>query len=302
MRVPGIPYVQGVNSYSDQDGQKYGMAIHNTSNDASDSGEASYATWRPDGTSSHLYADSDSVTQSLDTARKAGHAGSTQGNENAIATEITGGNGMSRAWWLANVAWNLLGQVHAAIIRHHWPDGSFQVRRASVAEMRTNPKVKAYYGHDDMRLAWGGTTHNDPGPNFPWDRLFAAVNAALGNSGGPAAIKEDDMIHWFASAGDAYPGKLWFGSLQSRRLVDANYRLAVINTTALGEGLGSVKVGTDGKPFVRGNPDGMGPEILTVDQVRAAVREVVEEEDGIELDAEDVAARVDAKLAARLAS
>jgi N-acetyl-anhydromuramyl-L-alanine amidase AmpD len=187
MIVPGIPYVQGRNSYSDADGVKYGIAIHNTSNDASDTGEASYATWRPDGTSSHFYADADSVTQSLDTVRKAGHAGSTQGNENAIAVEITGGNGMSLDWWLANVAWSKLGQVLAAVIRHHWPDGSFQVRRASVAEMRANPKVKAFYGHDDMRLAWGGTTHTDPGGSFPWDRLFAAVNAALGINGG------DDM-------------------------------------------------------------------------------------------------------------
>ncbi len=182
MIVPGIRFVQGKNNYSDVDGAKFGIGIHNTSNDASDEGEASYATWRPDGTSSHLYVDDDSVTQSLDTARKAGHAGSSQGNENAIAVEITGGNGMSRSWWLANVAWDKLGAVLATIIRHHWPDGSFQVRRASVAEMKANPKVKAFYGHDDMRLAWGGTTHTDPGPNFPWDHLLAMVRAELGGT------------------------------------------------------------------------------------------------------------------------
>mgnify|MGYP001618059296 FL=1 len=119
------------------------------------------------------------MTQSLDTGDKAGHAGSAAGNENAISVEITGANGETRDWWLANVAWDKLGRVLAPVIRHHWPDWSFQVRRASVAEMKANPKVKAFYGHDDMRLAWGGTTHTDPGPNFPWDRLFAAVNAAL---------------------------------------------------------------------------------------------------------------------------
>lgn len=191
MIVPGIPFVQGANDYDDRDGVKFGIAIHNTSNDATDSGEASYATWRPDGTSSHLYADADSVTQSLDTDDKAGHAGSSTGNENAIAVEITGTNGKTRDWWLANVAWDKLGQVLAAIIRHHWPDGSFQVRRASVAEMKASPKVKAFYAHDDMRLAWGGTTHTDPGPDFPWDRLFTAVTTALG---GTAATEEDDMI------------------------------------------------------------------------------------------------------------
>lgn len=185
MRVPGIPYVQGRNDYTDGDARKYGIAIHNTSNDASDEGEASYATWRPDGVSSHFYVDHNSVTQSIDTYDRAGHAGSTHGNDHGISVEITGGNGKSRAWWLANVAWDELGRVLAIVIRHHWPDGRFEVRRASVAEMRRNPKVRAFYGHNDMRLAWGGTTHTDPGPNFPWDRLFEAVSEHL--------TEEDDM-------------------------------------------------------------------------------------------------------------
>ena len=179
MRVSTIPFVPGRNAYVDRDGKKFGIAIHNTSNDASDAGEASYARRRTDGTSSHLYVDNDSVTQSLDTTKRAGHAGSTHGNENAIAVEITGGNGKSRAWWLANVDWVELGQVLATVIRAHWPDGSFKVRRATVAQMKANPKVRAFYGHDDMRRAWGGTTHTDPGPNFPWDRLFQVVNDAL---------------------------------------------------------------------------------------------------------------------------
>jgi len=179
VKIPFIPYVQGRNDYTDGDGFKYGIAVHNTSNDASDTGEASYATRRTDGISSHLYGDADSVTQSLDTDDRAGHAGSAEGNGNAIAWEFTGANGKSREWWLANINWPLVGRVNAAIIRHHWPDGSFQVRRATVAEMKANPKVKAFYGHDDMRRAWGGTTHTDPGPNFPWDKLFDVTNAAL---------------------------------------------------------------------------------------------------------------------------
>jgi hypothetical protein len=187
VKVSGIPYVQGRNSYSDKDGIKYGIAIHNTSNNASDEAESSYATRRTDGVSSHFYCDKDSVTQSLDTAAKAGHAGSTNGNENAIAVEITGANGWSRAQWLTSVAWDQLGRVLADVCRHY----GIAVRRATVAEMQSNPKVKAFYGHDDMRRAWGGTTHTDPGPNFPWDRLFQAVNAALG--GGIAAIGDDDM-------------------------------------------------------------------------------------------------------------
>jgi hypothetical protein len=195
MRVAGIPYVQGRNDYSDGDRSKFGIAIHNTSNDASDAGEASYATWRPDGTSAHFYADHDSVTQSIDTRDRAGHAGSTHGNDHGIAVEITGANGWSRERWLRSVAWDKLGAVLAKVIRHHWPDGSFKVRRATVAEMRRNPKVKAFYGHDDMRRAWGGTDHTDPGPAFPWDRLLGAVNAALRAGTKPLTPtpSEDDM-------------------------------------------------------------------------------------------------------------
>jgi N-acetyl-anhydromuramyl-L-alanine amidase AmpD len=206
MRVPGIPYVQGRNDYSDGDARKFGIAIHNTSNNASDSDEASYARRRPDGVSSHLYVDGDSVTQSIDTHDRAGHAGSTHGNDHGIAVEITGANGWSRDKWLTSVAWDKIGAVLAKVIRHHWPDGSFKVRRASVAEMRRNPKVKAFYGHDDMRRAWGQTDHTDPGPNFPWDRLFAAVNEALGATPTPQPSGGDEMS-WFGKAADVIP--LW---------------------------------------------------------------------------------------------
>lgn len=179
MRVPGIPYVQGRNAYKDSDGLKFGIAIHNTSNDASDEGEASYATRRTDGVSAHLYCDKDSVTQSIDTEDRVGHAGSSIGNNNSLAVEITGSNAKSRDWWLKNVAWDKLGKVLAYIIKHDPDYRGFQVRRASVSEMKANPRVKAFYGHDDMRRAWGGTTHTDPGPNFPWDRLISVVKEYL---------------------------------------------------------------------------------------------------------------------------
>lgn len=189
MKASGVTFVQGRNRYGTS--TKYGIAIHNTSNDASDAGEASYASRRTDGVSSHFYADHDSVTQSLDTRDVAGHAGSTNGNTYAIAVEITGANGWTRDRWLRSVAWDQLGAVLAQVIRHHWPDGSFQVRRATVEQMRTNPRVKALYGHNDMRQAWGGTTHTDPGPSFPWDRLTTAIKDALG--GAPSPSEEDTM-------------------------------------------------------------------------------------------------------------
>lgn len=187
MRVSGVRFVRGRNAYGNT--VKHGIAIHNTSNDASAADEASYATRRPDGTSAHFYCDATTVVQSLDTGVRAGHAGSDEGNTYAIAVEITGVNGWTRQKWLNSVAWDELGQTLAKVIRKHWPDGSFKVRRATVAQMKANPKVRAFYSHDDMRRAWGGTDHDDPGPGFPWDRLFAAVNQALN----PSTPPEDDM-------------------------------------------------------------------------------------------------------------
>lgn len=194
MKVPGVRYVQGRNSYVDRDGMKYAIAIHNTSNTASDENEASYATRRTDGVSSHFYCDRDSITQSLDTNARAGHAGSSQGNENALSVEITGANGWSRQQWLDNVAWGELGRTLAYVCQAY----GIAVRRASVAEMKSNPKVKAFYSHNDMRQAWGGTDHTDPGSNFPWDRLFQAVNQALGNptdNGGAAVGGYDETMN-----------------------------------------------------------------------------------------------------------
>ncbi|MEU4214048.1 peptidoglycan-binding domain-containing protein [Actinoplanes sp. NPDC026623] len=185
-RIPGVPFIEGRNDYHDTDGRKYAICIHNTSNNASDTAEANYARRRTDGVSSHLYADADSVTQSLELTDKAGHVGSRQGNENAYAVEIVGANGKPRSWWLANVAWDRLGLALAWIIRNDPDLAGFQVRRASVAEMRRNPKVKAFYAHDDARRAWGHTTHTDPGPHFPWDRLFKAVNDGLTKLGRPS--------------------------------------------------------------------------------------------------------------------
>lgn len=180
MKVPGIRYVQGRNYTRNDSGEpvvtaKHGIALHNTANNASAENEADYATRRTDDVSSHFYVDHDSIIQSLDTDWRAWHAGSVKGNDNAVSIEITGKNHRDRQWWLENVAWDKLAAPLALLCQAY----DIQVRRATVAEMKSNPQVQAFYSHDDMRLAWGGTTHTDPGPNFPWEHLFDRVRAAM---------------------------------------------------------------------------------------------------------------------------
>jgi hypothetical protein len=191
MRIPGVKYVQGRNSYDDRDDTKYGIAIHNTSNTASAANEASYATRRTDGVSAHIYVDGTELIQSIDLLARTGHAGSSNGNENAVSVEITGLNSWTRQQWLDRVNWSALGSALAWVCKQF----GIQVRHASVAEMKSNPRVRAFYSHDDMRRAWGGTDHTDPGGNFPWDRLFQAVSSA-GGGGTPASAGGDPVSNF----------------------------------------------------------------------------------------------------------
>lgn len=163
------------NNHGSQSNKRY-IAIHNTANDATAEEEASYAKRRTDSVSSHYYVDSNSIVQSLDTDLRAWHAGSSEGNSRAIAYEITGVNGWTRAQWLDRVAWDLLaGQIRKDCAAH-----GITARDLSVAQIRAGD-LTGVITHNEMRLAWGGTTHTDPGPNFPMDHLIALIN------------EEDDM-------------------------------------------------------------------------------------------------------------
>lgn len=184
MRVPGIPFIQGKNRYGTS--KKYAIAIHCTANTASARNEASYATRRTDGVSAHFFADDREVIQSLDTADIAGHAGSWQGNTYSIAVEITGHVHWSRDRWLKSVAWDKLARVLAIVSRHH----NIPPVWVTVEQMKANPKVRGAYDHNQMRLAWGGTDHTDPGPNFPWDHLLNVWKRELQGEGGMATAQD----------------------------------------------------------------------------------------------------------------
>ncbi|MEU8086340.1 N-acetylmuramoyl-L-alanine amidase [Micromonospora sp. NPDC049101] len=144
------------------------IAIHNTSNDATPKGEAQYAKNRTDSVSSHFYADPKTVIQSLDTSRDAWHAGSKTGNTRAIAWELVGGNSWSEAYWRSVI--DRIAPVMAEVCRVH----KITPRFLTTAQAKDG-KTSGFVTHDDMRKAWGGTTHTDPGPNFPRAYLVAAV-------------------------------------------------------------------------------------------------------------------------------
>src|SRR5690606_34749342 len=147
-----------------------------TDNTASAEAENSYAKRRPDSVSSHYYVDHDSIVQSLDTDLRAFHAGSKIGNDRAIAYEITGLATLSEQKWLESVAWPLLVRQMRRDMAAH----GIAPRRLTVEQMKAG-RLSGVVTHNDMRLAWGGTDHTDPGPNFPMDHLLTLLN------------EEDDM-------------------------------------------------------------------------------------------------------------
>jgi hypothetical protein len=172
--------------YTERLTQKRYIAIHNTSNTnlASAEAEASYAKRRLDSVSAHYYVDPDSIVQSLNTNWRAWHAGSTQGNDDGIAYEYVGLNSKSRAWWLANIAWDLAAR-QTAIDCRTW---NIEPRALTLSEIRAGVKT-GFITHNQMRQAWGGTTHDDPGDNFPMDHLITLTKKYLDNSEGI----DDDM-------------------------------------------------------------------------------------------------------------
>lgn len=160
-------------------GSKYGITFHNTSNSrlASATDEATYAKRRTDA-SAHYYVDKTRIVQSLNTDLGAGHAGSSWPNRHCIAYEITGWNSFSRDRWLSDVAWGLLVRQ----VRRDCERWNIPMRWLTVDQLRRGER--GFSTHDDCRRAFGGTSHTDPGPNFPKDHLIALLKGET---------EEDDM-------------------------------------------------------------------------------------------------------------
>lgn len=160
---------------------KWYVTIHNTSNDGTAREEAAYARTRTDGVGAHYFIDNIEVLQSTDTDWCVGHVGSTEGNTRGISYEITGVNGWTRQQWLSNVAWDKL----AAVIARDCTKYGIPVRLLTLDQMRAfNSSTKGFVTHNMCRLAWGGTTHDDPGSGFPMDHLLALVGQMIGDDMG----------------------------------------------------------------------------------------------------------------------
>lgn len=212
MLVPGVPYIGPPAGYTHVEYPKFYIAWHNTSNTAPAKIEAQYATHRTDSVSSHFYADAGAIYQSLDTKWSAWHAGSAQGNQHAVALEMVGTNNDNTAHWRAII--DRVAPAMAEVCKFH----GIPVRFLGVSQAKAG--MHGFVTHDVMRQAWGGTTHNDPGPNFPQDYAVQAINAFL-NPVQPSTMEDDDMHVMLA------PGQTEFFSFNGGTLAFATDFTAV---------------------------------------------------------------------------
>ena len=116
--------------------------------------------------SSHYCVDDDSVIQCVRLADSAWTVGNRPGNNRGINWELSGFARQTRAEWLDPFGLAMFAQM-APIVRADAAEYGIPLERRSVAELRAlRPGVTS---HNDLRLAFGVTTHTDPGPAFPWD-------------------------------------------------------------------------------------------------------------------------------------
>lgn len=177
------------------------VVIHSTEgSEGINSAEAgvAYDKVRLDGTSTHLFVDSNNALMEVrysDTA----HAARTHGNACGIQVELCGVAGQTAAQWHDAASLPMLriaAKEVAAICREF----GLPVRRLSPAEVRAayynapGQRPKGICGHVDVTKAYPEDqgSHTDPGPNFPWSEFLAMVAAEMGGSS-----EGDDMPRYF---------------------------------------------------------------------------------------------------------
>lgn len=155
---------------------------------------AAYDQSRTDGTSTHYFADSNSVVQCVLTKDRA-NAARTKGNRLGIQYELCG-TVQTRAQWLDDASLPTL-QNAARQAARDCKKYELPVRRLSVAETRAAwydypAGPKGIVGHVDCTNAYpeDGGDHTDPGSEFPWDVFLDMVRAEME---GDMALTDDDL-------------------------------------------------------------------------------------------------------------
>lgn len=168
--------------------------------------------------SAHYCCDNDSVIQCVLLADTAWTTGSTEGNGQGINYELAGFARQTRAQWLDAFGLAMF-ETMAPIVRSDAAKYGIPLERRTVAELRAfKPGVTS---HNDIKDAFGGSDHTDPGPAFPWDVFLSIMRGERGKK---------LMYMFVAPTGrvlNGVPEKGWYVTdSQTRRLLTPKARAA----------------------------------------------------------------------------
>ena len=186
---PGLPFVQAKGyTRGRPDGPALWQVLHDM--EASEfSGRAestaAYFANPSDGrqVSAHFCVDDNSVVQCVDEDDSAWTVGNRPGNNRGVNWELSGFARQSRAEWLDAFGIAMFAQL-APIMAASMRRWGIPNRWCTIDDLLA--RRPGLTTHNDLRIAFGVTTHTDPGPDFPRDHLLKVVAAALNNP-------EDDM-------------------------------------------------------------------------------------------------------------
>lgn len=152
---------------------------------------AAYDARRTDGTSTHYFMDSNSTIQCVRTTDRS-HTARASGNKIGIHYELCGRAAFTAAQW-ANAYGNAMLLRAAKQAARDAKKYGIPVVKLTPAQVKAGQK--GFCGHHDITLAFGESTHTDPGPNFPWTTFLAMVRTNM-----EAGVSQADVIAALKSA------------------------------------------------------------------------------------------------------
>ena len=179
---PGLPFVQAQGyTRGRADGPPLWVVIHDMeAGEDSQRAEstAAYFADPSDGrsVSSHYCGDNDSVIQCVDLDDVAWTVGNRPGNYRGLNWEFSGFANQTRDQWLDPFGKAMLAQA-APLMRSDMARFHIPLHRCTVSELLAFKS--GFTTHNDLRLAFGVTSHTDPGPNFPFDYLFMLLSGEV---------------------------------------------------------------------------------------------------------------------------
>lgn len=154
----------------------------------------------------HYQTDPRTVVQSAELGRTCPHVGN--GNRVrgrwTLGIEQAGYAAFSRQQWINSGALNTSKPLVEALIAA----GHGAARWLSPADLKV-PGVRGVTSHNNMRIAFGGTTHTDPGDNYPHDLLLATVAAPVTAAPPPPPRTEyEDMVILASTGSNPVPNAI----------------------------------------------------------------------------------------------